>query len=255
MTTWAFLGLGEAGSSIAADLAAAGATVRGWDPAVDSADGVEVADGPAAAVAGADVVVSLNSAADALDAADSVAGALGAGQVYADGNTAAPGRKRQVADCLAGSGAAVADVALLAPVPGRGAAVPMLASGPGATRFAALAAPLGMDVEDGGPEIGFAASRKLVRSVFFKGMAAAVVEALAAAQRLDCEDWLLAQVEQTLADADAGLATRLVEGSHTHAVRRAHEMAAATAMLDEIGVPSRVSAAARAWLEELGEGA
>ena len=46
MTLVGFLGLGEAGSLIAADLAKAGVTVRGWDPLVPESPGVETTDGP-----------------------------------------------------------------------------------------------------------------------------------------------------------------------------------------------------------------
>ena len=37
------IGLGEAGSAIAVDLVAAGASVRGWDPAAPVPEGVEAA--------------------------------------------------------------------------------------------------------------------------------------------------------------------------------------------------------------------
>ena len=72
MTLVGFLGLGEAGSLIAADLAAAGVTVRGWDPLVPESPGVETTAGPAEVAEGADIVVSVNSAHDAMDAARSV---------------------------------------------------------------------------------------------------------------------------------------------------------------------------------------
>jgi len=54
----------------------------------------------------------------------------------------------------------------------------MLASGAGAAQAAQLLAGLGASVEciEGPP--GTAAERKLLRSVFFKGLAAAVAEAL-----------------------------------------------------------------------------
>ena len=68
----AVLGLGEAGGRIAADLVAAGCTVRGWDPA-RRPDGVANADSDLSAVRGADVVLSINAAAVALDAAARVA--------------------------------------------------------------------------------------------------------------------------------------------------------------------------------------
>ena len=44
---------------------------------------------------------------------------------------------------------------------------------------------------------------------------------------------------------------RLVEGSAQHAARRAEEMAAARAMLEELGVEPRVAAASEAWLRSL----
>jgi len=240
------LGLGEAGSLIGADLARAGVHVRGWDPLVDRAEGVETTDGPAAVADGADVVVSVNSAADSLEAARSVR--LRPGQLYADFNTASPGRKREVAALIEPTGAAFADVALMQSVPGRGLKTPALASGPGAERFATLFAEMGMPVTDGGPETGLAASRKLARSVFVKGLAAAVAESLVAGERLGCHDWLRADIARTLRAADV---EHLVEGSRRHARRRADEMAAAEAMLEELDIEPRVAHAARQWLEEL----
>jgi 3-hydroxyisobutyrate dehydrogenase-like beta-hydroxyacid dehydrogenase len=270
-TTIAVLGLGEAGSALAADLAAAGASVRGWDPAGIEVDGVETAASDREAVRGADLVMSVNAASVAEEVAASVAAALsgepravagadpepaasrGAGErpVFADLNTASPAAKRAVAEILASSPAVFADVALLGPVPGRGLRTPALVSGPGAERFAALVEPLGMPITSVGPEPGAAAARKLVRSVFAKGLAASVGEALEAADRLDCAAWLHDDIERTLTDADGALLRRLIEGSRRHAPRRAEEMAAATAMLEELGVEPRVAAASEAWLRSL----
>ena len=247
--TFALLGLGEAGTAIAADLVAAGATVRGWDPVREAPDGVVPATDELDAVSEAEIVLSLNSAAVAVDAAAAAAPGLGADAVYADLNTAAPAVKRAAAEA---SGAAFADVALLGPVPGNGVRTPALASGPGAERFAAALGPLGMPVTGLGPEVGAASARKLARSVFAKGLAAAVGESLEAARRLGCEDWLHAELEAALTKADARYLTRLVDGSLAHSVRRADEMAAAVALLEELGVEPRVAAASEAWLRSLG---
>lgn len=57
----AVLGLGEAGSAFAADLAAAGATVLGYDPRAGISTTVRRAATAAAAAGGADLVLSLNS--------------------------------------------------------------------------------------------------------------------------------------------------------------------------------------------------
>ena len=110
-----------------------------------------------------------------------------------------------------------------------------------------------MPVEVGTDEPGYAASRKLARSVFLKGLAAAAGEALATGEALGCEEWLREDLSRWLDDADAAAFEHLVEGSRKHAVRRRAEMEAAVAMLEELGVAPRVAAASEAWLGALAE--
>jgi 3-hydroxyisobutyrate dehydrogenase-like beta-hydroxyacid dehydrogenase len=222
--------------------------VRGFDPVREAPDGVAAARDPAQAAAGADIVLSVNSAAVALRAAETVAPLLAEGGLFADLNSGAPALKRAVAEVVP---ARFADVALLGIVPDRGLATPALVSGSGAHEFASAFAPLGMPVTQVGPDPGAAAARKLARSVFMKGLAAAVGEALAAGERLECEDWLYAEIETALTGADARLLHRLIEGSRRHADRRVEDMAAAVEMLDELGVEPRVAAASEAWLRSL----
>jgi 3-hydroxyisobutyrate dehydrogenase-like beta-hydroxyacid dehydrogenase len=238
----AILGVGEAGSSIAADLVAGGIEVAAWDPAPRGS--FPLADSAEDAVRGSDAILSLNTASAAVDAARGALPALSAGALYADLNTASPQVKRQIADIV--DGFAFADVALLSAV--RGLRTPALASGSGAERFAELFGGLGMPVEvvEGGA--GAAAARKLVRSVFMKGLAAALVESLRAAEAAGCADWLRDDLARLL---DEALLERLVSGSSRHAVRRIVEMEAAAELLEELGVEPRVAKAARGWLEQL----
>lgn len=245
------IGLGEAGSAIASDLVAAGASVRGWDPVARVPDGVEAVGDAADAAAGTEVVISANSAAVAVEVAESIANALRDGQVLADLNTAAPSLKRELAKAIAGTGALFADVALIDPVPGNGLRTRALVSGDGADRFAEVLGPLGMPVTMVGNEPGAAAARKLARSVFAKGLAAAIGESLAAAEQLGFKDWLNADLERTLEDGDGALLQRLIEGSRLHAARRVEEMSAAAEMLEEAGVEPRIASASEAWLRSL----
>jgi len=243
----ALLGLGEAGSEIAAGLRAAGATVQGYDARPELSEFPSAAE----AVTGAQVVMSVNAAAVAVEAAREAAAGLGGGMVYADLNSAGPALKREVAGVVEPTGASFADVALMAPVPGRGVAIPALASGPGATAFASALRPLGMPVEVLGDEPGDAARRKLLRSVFMKGIAAAAIEALAAARAAGCEDWLQEELGGVFDTADAALLERLESGSRKHAARRVHEVEDASELLRSLGVEPRVSEASAAWLREL----
>jgi 3-hydroxyisobutyrate dehydrogenase-like beta-hydroxyacid dehydrogenase len=255
----AVLGLGEAGSVIARDLAAAGARVRGYDPAVTAAEPVIDTASEAEAARGAHLVLSVNSAKAAVDAL--TAGLPGLRQegeprpadepLWADLNTASPGTKRQLADIAAQARVPFADVAMMAPVPGRGLRVPMLASGVGAERYAAILTPLGADIEVLDGPAGLAATRKLLRSVFYKGMATSIVEALAAARAAGDEQWLAEHIAAELTSADAAAVDRITDGSRKHAVRRAAEMEAASAMLTELGVPPLMADASRAVHERL----
>jgi 3-hydroxyisobutyrate dehydrogenase-like beta-hydroxyacid dehydrogenase len=96
-----------------------------------------------------------------------------------------------------------------------------------------------------------AATRKLLRSVFYKGLAAAVTEALRAGRAAGCADWLRDDIAKVLADAPAAMVDRLENGSMRHARRRADEMSAAGDLLDDLGVPPRIARASQAWLEQL----
>lgn len=240
----AVLGLGEAGARIAADLVAAGCTVRGWDPARQPA-GIPNAASDLEAVRGADVVLSLTTAAFALEAASRVADALGREALYADLNTSAPQLKRDLADVLP---VPFADVALIGAVPNFGLAIPALASGAGAERFAELFGPLGMPVEVVGPNPGDAAGLKLLRSVFMKGVAAAAIEALEAARAAGVEDRVRGDIAGVLGEP---LLERLLSGSQTHAARRVDEMQAAAAYVSELGIDPRIATAAANWLAQL----
>jgi 3-hydroxyisobutyrate dehydrogenase-like beta-hydroxyacid dehydrogenase len=246
----AVLGLGEAGGLISADLAAAGAEVRGYDPRADAPPGVDNLASAAEACTGAGLVLSLNSAADAPDALAEGLPGCGPDVLWADLNTASPGEKQALDEAAAGR-VRVVDVAMMSPVPGHGLRVPMTASGPAAAAYAEAISPFGalVTVLDG--PVGAAATHKLLRSVFYKGLAAAVLEATAAARAAGLEDWLRGNVTEELIKADAATLERLLTGSKTHAVRRIHEMEAAERLLDDLGVPARVTRASRDWLTDL----
>ncbi|HUZ51035.1 MAG TPA: DUF1932 domain-containing protein [Streptosporangiaceae bacterium] len=250
----AVLGLGEAGSRIAADLVAAGAVVRGFDPLVPAGAvvaGIVGCSGDADACRGASLVLSLTCAHEAENALASALPGIGRSAIYADLNTASSQLKARLAERAAGAGIAFTDVALMSPVPGNGLGTPMLACGPAAERFAQVIGRLGgtVDVLPGPP--GTAAARKLVRSVFYKGLAAAVTEALRAARAAGCEDWLRENIRQELSNASAATVDRLEHGSVRHARRRADEMNAAAELLTGLGIPPRVASASARWLEQL----
>lgn len=246
----AVLGLGEAGSAISRDLAAAGVTVRGYDPAVAAPEWIVPAGSDAEACDGADLVLSLTTAHEAEAAFSAADPGLSPGVLYADLNTSSADLKQRLAASARQRGVAFADVAMMAPVPGRGIRTPMLVSGDGAVPIAAALTGLGGNAEAIAGPAGAAASRKLCRSVFYKGMAAAVTESLRAGRAAGCEDWLRENIAE---DIGMDMLNRLEEGSITHAARRTDEMAAAAEQLRELGVPARIAEASRDWLAQLND--
>ncbi len=245
----AVLGLGEAGSRLAADLVAAGLDVRGYDPNAPDVVGVPTrAPDLEAAVAGSDVVLSVNTARAALDAAEASLRALRESAIYADLNTASPALKRDIAALVAGAGGRFADVALLGPIPQRGLRAPVLASGVGAQAFADIFVPVGMPVTVVSEVAGDAATLKLVRSVFMKGLAAAVVESMQAAEAAGHAEWLAEEIEAMIGRP---FLERALDGSRKHAARRVDEMEAARDLLLELGMEPRIAVASAAQLAEL----
>lgn len=247
----AVLGYGEAGSDFTAGLLERGATVRVYDPVVTAPTGVAIASSEAEAVVDADLVLSVNSASVAVDALRAALPRLASTTIWADMNTGAPALKQELAGLAAGHGVSFADVAIMAPVPGKGIEVPMRVSGDAANQVAEILGRFGTPIEVEPGPAGAAAQRKLLRSVFFKGMSAAVVEALGAARAAGCEEWLRENIVAEFVAAGPHTVDRLVGGSVQHAKRRAEEMAAAADMLEALGVAPHVAGASRDVLRDL----
>jgi 3-hydroxyisobutyrate dehydrogenase-like beta-hydroxyacid dehydrogenase len=234
----AVLGLGEAGSVLAADLAHSGDEVHGYDPRpIPAPPGVNRLDTPDAAVAGCALVLAVVAASQADDALTQVLESLENGAIYADLSTASPGLKEALADRVAGRTALFVDVALMAPVPGRGLAAPALASGSGAAQYAKLINARGGQVEVVGERAGQAAARKLLRSVVMKGLAALLIESTEAATHYGQGEWFWNHLVDQLGSIDEALMERLLSATAIHAPRRLEEMEAARDLLTELGVP------------------
>ncbi|MDT2005714.1 NAD(P)-dependent oxidoreductase [Rhodococcus opacus] len=253
-TTIAVLGLGEAGGAFARDLITAGATVRAFDPAVAAPAGAIGCRSEAEAADTADLVLSVNTARAAQVALERGSSAVRSGAVWVDMNTAAPDLKRGLDAYAAKRGIGFADVSIMAPVPGRGLRTPLMTSGRDAHRAADILTRYGASVDVLDAPAGAAAERKLLRSIFYKGMSAAVLEALAAARALDLEEWLTDNIADELTRADGRTINRIVAGTHRHARRRADEIAAAADMLRTLDIDPDIAQATHELLARINSG-
>lgn len=250
------LGLGEVGRIYGAALAAAGHRVTGFDPhAQDPPKGVELAESAKAAVAGADVVLTLTAASASRSVAEAVVGALRPSAVYADCTSSSPGEKRALAEAFKErEDVRLADVAILGPVILQGAETPLMAAGPGAAAVAAVMTTVGSPVEVVDGTLGDAMAHKLLRSVFMKGLISVVVEAVGASREAGMEEWVRGQIAGVLAGDGQAVIDRFLTGTRKHATRRMHEMRATSAYLADLGVPAEMTDAAASALERMSAG-
>ncbi|KHL24482.1 6-phosphogluconate dehydrogenase [Croceibacterium mercuriale] len=237
----ALIGFGEAGSRFARAGSWAG-HAHGWDMlpgrrALMQPLGVTPAPDAAAALAGAEIVLSLVTADSALPAAQDYAALLPAGALWCDMNSVAPGTKRAAAAAVEAAGGRYVDVAVMAPV-GQDLAVPLLLAGAAAEAADAGLAALGFTRRQVvGAEIGRASAIKMIRSVMVKGLEALSHECAAAADAAGVFTEVMASLdasEKALSWTERVAYNR--ERMATHGLRRAAEMEEATRTLDALGV-------------------
>lgn len=249
------VGLGEVGRTYGTALAGSGRRVMGYDPYLTAAvEGVEVQGSLAGAVGEADLVLVLTAAAASIAVATDAVAHLKHGAAYADLTSSSPAGKRSLESVFTDRpDVQLADVAILGPVISLGTRTPLMAAGPAAPLVARVMGGLGspVDVVDG--SLGDAMAHKLLRSVFMKGFAAAVTEAVAAGRAAGFEEWIREQIARELSGDGQATIDRWLKGSVLHARRRSDEMDAATGFLTEVGVDATMAAATAAHLRGLAQ--
>lgn len=237
----AVLGLGEAGSLIAKGLADQGIDVVGFDPIKQKNPVVTVCETAEAAVTGADIVLSLNSATVSIKLAQQVATHLKAGSLYCDLNTGTPSLKKRLGEIIEqadNGGVDFVDVAVMKPVPGLAEKVPLSVAGSGARRFAEAFSNYDLDITYVSAIAGEAAARKLIRSILAKGMAAIVIDALWAAKSMGLEEWAFDEIRNEFDSSSRKTVQRYLDGTQQHSKRRSVEMADVVEMLSDANYES-----------------
>ena len=258
-----FIGFGEAGLSIATSLEGNGMRafdIKLSDPATESDmrrriedAGVTACDSAAAAVEGAEIVICVVTADQAANAAGLAARHLSQGSLWLDMNSCAPATKQIAAGPVTKAGAVYVDVAVMAPVGGRGHTTPMLAAAPNPETVAARLAATGLTPRFVGEEIGRASTIKMLRSVMVKGMEALTAECFRAAVRAGVAD----EVAGSLDASEKGLkwaeqTSYNLERMAAHGIRRAAEMREVAKTLRALEISPAMTTGTIAWQEDMG---
>ena len=229
----AVLGLGEAGSCFANDLAEMGMEVIGFDPNPIRRlhPAITLAPSNFEASRDADIIFSVNLSSESENIAKEIAPVLKPHQFFCEMNTSSPEKKKAIATILKLSGVKMIDLAIMAPVPPKGIKTPFLAAGEYSAEFIEKVNPLNLTISGlENSQIGDAATRKLLRSIVYKGIAAVICEAVEAGENFEMQSYIREQISSVIGGNDE-LINRFVEGSKTHALRRMHEMEAVVEML------------------------
>jgi len=196
-----------------------------------------------------DVIFSAVVVAAAAPAGAAIAAVLRPGTLVVDINATTPSGKKGVAAAVTARGGAFVDANLMGSAELYGAKVPLYCSGDGAARFAALFAPLGLNIEQAGPVPGDAAAVKMLRSVVTKGMEALLVEAMVAASRAGVRAEALHGICAPMdATSFSRFADMCIRTDVLHAERRAVEMEGVADGLREFGVDPVMTMATAARL-------
>lgn len=252
----AFIGFSEAGPAFADVMARHGATVAAFDlrsldqetaaeqRAHTARVGARHSGSMAAAIEGAEIVISTVTASAALRVAQDAAAHLTPAQVYCDLNSVSPATKLTIRDAVLPTGARYVEAVAMGRT-AEGRLPPLLLSGPDAENLAAQLSKMGLAVSVAGPDWGAAPAAKLFRSVVVKGMEAVLSEAFDAAARKDAVEPLIA----TLSDWVPGIDWRDFVTYHLgrvskHGKRRAAELRECAAFLEDLGVSASATAGA-----------
>ncbi|WP_104118307.1 NAD(P)-dependent oxidoreductase [Arthrobacter sp. B1805] len=225
------IGKKGAGSQITNGLTEAGYTVSLFDPASKGpADGLELA------VSNADLVFALGSSAGPSRIAERLVALLREDALYADLSTGTPATKRQLAALFPDGMFADAVIVQQDPVSADGLIMDL--AGPAARRMIELLEPSGLTLRYVSEVPGEATARNLIRSLLAKGIAAAVIDCLWAAESMGMQSWAYQQILEEFEGGSAERAQQHLSGTAEHIKRRQIEIMDVVAMLNESGYES-----------------
>jgi 3-hydroxyisobutyrate dehydrogenase-like beta-hydroxyacid dehydrogenase len=231
-----FLGLGEAGSLLAKDLAERGAEVVAFDSAKPKNPVVPLVESLDDAVANANVVFSLNSANVAIKMAQQAAPHLKQGAIYCDLNRGTPDLKKRLAAII--DPGSFVDIALIEKPAGVAGGDSLTISGGGALKFIEFFDGLGLNINFVSEIAGDAAARGLIRSMLSNGVAAIVIDTLWAAGELGLKDWAIEEMHREFDSNSSQTIKHYLDQTQQNPKRQSVEMADIVETLTEAGYES-----------------
>jgi 3-hydroxyisobutyrate dehydrogenase-like beta-hydroxyacid dehydrogenase len=188
----------------------------------------------------------------ALEAAREASSLLSPGKIYCDMNSISPETTEEIQKVISPTGADFVKIGIMAGIPDRGFAVPMLAGGPKAKEVEEILSSLGLIIRAIGTDPKHPAAMKILRSICLKGLVALAYEMLRGAEKYGVSDQILESASEVMSKASfKDTLSNWLSSTAIHARRRAKEMEEAIETLENAGIDPVMSMGTKKIFEEI----
>lgn len=188
----------------------------------------------------------------ALEVATEAAPSLSPGQIYCDMNSISPETTEEIQQVISPTGANFVKIGIMAGIPDRGFAVPLLAGGTKAKEVEEILSSLGLTIRAISLDPKHPAAIKILRSVCLKGLVAVTYEMLRGAEKYGVSDQILESASEVMSKASfKDTLSNWLASTAIHARRRAKEMEEAIETLEKAGIDPVMSMGTKKIFEEI----
>ena len=190
----------------------------------------------------------------ALEVAKESAPFLSPSQIYCDLNSISPETTEEIQKVISPSGANFVKIGIMASIPDRGFAVPLIAGGTKAKEVEKIFSSLGLTIRAISSDPKHPAAIKILRSVCLKGLVAVTYEMLKGAEKYGVSDQILESASEAMSKASfKDTLSNWLASTAIHARRRAKEMEEAIETLEKAGIDPVMSIGTKKIFEEIAD--
>lgn len=188
------------------------------------------------------LIISLVSSTASETVAERAAKGISKGAIFLDLTTSTPQVKARSEKLIASSGGIYVDASIMGTVATEQERVPLLIAGEHSENIQALLNSLGFNAQSLNHLNGGAASIKLLRSIFMKGLEALTLETMITAKNYGVSDEVMQSISKTINNNDfTDFANALITTHVIHKNRRYKEVLDSCNLIKEAGLPPYVT--------------
>ncbi|MFE7083606.1 NAD(P)-binding domain-containing protein [Priestia megaterium] len=188
------------------------------------------------------LIFSLVSSSASETVASGIAKKIGKGTIFVDLTTSTPQVKTRSEKLIEATGGIYVDASIMGTVATEQQQVPLLIAGEHSEKIQKLLTKLGFNCQAISLPTGGAASIKLLRSIFMKGLEALILETMITAKNYGVSDEVMESISKTINNNDFTTFARALITTHAiHKNRRYKEVLDSCNLINEAGFPPCVT--------------